>query len=174
MPNAEEQDKRDQEPPRALEDIPAGDYIYVRSTTTGLVSPDPVPRTWLGTPLAEGFEEAEGESVRALLDAEPSPTATDPGGMEARRPATVTNYSAPRDVPIENPGPSTGDTAGEPAPVADAEPDEGHALGGTDPGAGAPRRGRRKAASGEPVESAGEAKSESSDEPAKTGKESLT
>jgi hypothetical protein len=113
-----------QEQPRPVEDIPADEFVYVRSTASMAPEQDP---------------------------------------------STMTNFSAPRDVPVENEGPTTGDTAGEEAPVAGADADEGHAEGGADPAAGAPRRGRKRAASGEPAGSGGEAKSQSADTPANTG-----
>jgi hypothetical protein len=163
-------EQREQEQPAPVEDIPADEFVYVRSTATGLVQPDPIPRRWLGTELGEGLEEADEGAVRATLDAGRSPTATGPGSMAPEQdPSTMTNFSAPRDVSVENEGPSTGDTAGEEAPVAGADADEGHAEGGADPAAGAPRRGRKRAASGDPAGSAGEAKSQSADTSANTG-----
>jgi hypothetical protein len=116
----DEQNQGRNDEPARLEDIPADEFVYVRSTATGLVQPDPIPRRWLGTELGEGLEEADESAVRATLDAGRSPTATGPGSMAPEQdPSTLTNFSAPRDVPVENEGPSTGDTAGEEAPVVE-------------------------------------------------------
>jgi hypothetical protein len=74
-------EQREQEQPAPVEDIPADEFVYVRSTATGLVQPDPIPRRWLGTELGEGLEEADEGAVRATLDAGRSPTATGPVRM---------------------------------------------------------------------------------------------